>query len=93
MLAPEVETPSWAEQHEVDDAGYRAQLRYLFERSAFYREKLVAAGFSSAEAAGGLAGITQLPLTEKREIRATCTPDNPFGAHLCATPSEIVRIY
>ena len=23
----------------------------------------------------------------------TCTPDNPIGAHLCATPSEIVRIY
>ena len=43
--------------------------------------------------AGGLADIAQLPLTEKREIRATCTPDNPIGAHLCATPSEIVRIY
>ena len=32
-------------------------------------------------------------LTEKDEIRATCTPDNPIGAHLCAAPSEIVRIY
>ena len=44
-------------------------------------------------AAGGLAEIAQLPLTEKRELRATCTPDNPIGAHLCAAPSEIVRIY
>jgi phenylacetate-CoA ligase len=34
-----------------------------------------------------------LPLTDKREIRATCTPANPIGAHLCATRSEIVRIY
>ena len=42
---------------------------------------------------GGLEDISQLPLTDKREIRATCTPDNPVGAHLCATPSEIVRIY
>jgi len=93
MLAPEVEARPWAEQLAVDDASYRTQLAYLFERSAFYREKLAAAGFASSEAAGGLADIVQLPLTEKREIRATCTPDNPIGEHLCATPSEIVRIY
>jgi phenylacetate-CoA ligase len=77
----------------MDDARYRGQLRYLFDNSTFYREKLAAAGFSSSQRAGGLADIAQLPLTEKREIRATCTPDNPIGAHLCVPPSEIVRIY
>ena len=40
----------------------------------------------SAPDAGGLADIAQLPLTEKQELRASCTPDNPIGAHLCATP-------
>ena len=93
MLAPEVETRPWAEQLAVDDASYRTQLAHLFDRSPFYREKLAAAGFASARAAGGLAGIAQLPLTEKRELRATCTPENPVGAHLCATRSELVRIY
>jgi phenylacetate-CoA ligase len=93
MLEPETETRPWADQLALDDASYRTQLAYLFERSAFYREKLAAAGFASAEAAGGLADMAQLPLTDKDEIRATCTPDNPIGAHLCATPSEIVRIY
>ena len=93
MLAPEVEGRPWPEQVAIDDASYRAQLAYLFDRSAFYRDKLTSAGFASAEAAGGLADIAQLPLTEKSEIRATCTPDNPIGGHLCATPSEIVRIY
>ena len=93
MLAPEVETRPWPEQLGVDDASYRTQLAYLFERSDLYRAKLTAAGFPSAEAAGGLGDIAQLPFTEKREIRATCTPDNPFGAHLCVTQSEIVRIY
>ena len=72
---------------------YRDAARLPFERSAFYREKLAAAGLASAAAAGGLAEIAQLPLTEKHELRATCTPENPIGAHLCATPSEIVRIY
>jgi phenylacetate-CoA ligase len=93
MLAPEVESRPWADQLAVDDESYRAQLAYLFDRSAFYREKLAAAGFASNLAAGGIADIAQLPLTEKGEIRATCTPDNPIGAHLCAVPSEIVRIY
>jgi phenylacetate-CoA ligase len=93
MLAPEIETRPWEEQLVVDDASYRAQLAYLFERSAFYREKLAAAGFASARAAGGLMDIAQLPLTDKPELRATCTPDNPVGTHLCAVSSEIVRIY
>ena len=84
MLAPEVEARPWDEQLALDDASYRAQLAYLFERSPFYREKLAAAGVDSAAAAGGLAEIARLPLTEKRELRETCTPENPIGAHLCA---------
>jgi phenylacetate-CoA ligase len=93
MLAPEVETRSWAEQLELDDRSYRAQLEYLFERSPFYREKLAAAGVAHAEAAGGLDEIARLPLTDKSELKATATPDNPFGTHFAADPSEIVRIY
>jgi phenylacetate-CoA ligase len=80
----------WPEQVALDDASYRAQLAYLLERSPFYRAKL---GLASAEAAGGLAEIGQLPLTKKGELKATCTPERPFGTHLCAAPSELVRIY
>jgi phenylacetate-CoA ligase len=93
MLAPEVETRPWDAQLAIDSESYRTQLVYLFERSAFYREKLSAAGLGSPAAAGGLEDIGRLPLTEKRELRETCTADNPVGAHLCAGPSEIVRIY
>ncbi len=93
MPAAEIETRPWEEQLAADDASYRIQLAYLFERSAFYREKLAVAGFASERAAGGLAEIAQLPLTDKHEIKATVTTDNPVGAHLCATASEIVRIH
>jgi phenylacetate-CoA ligase len=93
ILAPEVETRSWEEQLALDDRRYRTQLAYLLERSAFYRQKLTAAGFASVDAAGGLAEIGGLPLTDKQELRATCTPENPFGTHLCAESAEIVRIY
>jgi phenylacetate-CoA ligase len=93
MLEPDVESRPWSEQLAIDDTSYRVQIAYLFEHSAFYREKLSAADLSSEREAGGLADIAGLPLTEKRELKATCTPDNPFGAHLCASADEIVRIY
>jgi phenylacetate-CoA ligase len=93
MLAPEVEALPWDDQRAIDDAAYRTQLGYLFERSAFYRDKLARAGISSAAAAGGLADIASLPLTDKRELRERCTPENPIGEHLCATREEIVRVY
>jgi phenylacetate-CoA ligase len=93
MLAPEVEARPWVEQTALDDASYRAQIAYLMDRSPLYREKLAAAGVATPEAAGGLEDIARLPLTEKRELKETCTSANPIGAHLCVTPSEIVRIY
>jgi phenylacetate-CoA ligase len=93
MLAPEAEASPWEEQLAVDDLSYRAQLVHVFERSRFYRDKFGAAGLDSARDAGGLDDIAQLPLTEKQELRATCTRADPIGAHLCAEPSEIVRIY
>jgi phenylacetate-CoA ligase len=88
MLEPDVETRPWSEQLTLDDERFRSQLAYLLERSAFYQPKL-----SGADAAIGLADIAQLPLTTKDEVRATRTPENPFGAHLCAAREEIVRIY
>jgi phenylacetate-CoA ligase len=93
ILDPDVETRPWEAQLAVDDASYRAQLAYLLERSAFYREKLAAAGIAEAVDAGGLEDIASLPLTEKDELRATCTPEQPIGTHLCADRSEVVRIY
>ena len=88
MLEPEVESRPWPEQLELDDAAYRQQLTYVVERSPFYREKL--AGHDSS---GGLADIARLPLTEKQELKETRTDENPFGAHFCASPEELVRIY
>jgi phenylacetate-CoA ligase len=83
----DAERLAWDEQLALDDENYREQLAYLLERSPFYREKL--AGVEPH----GLAEISQLPLTDKQELRATVTPENPFGAHVCASPGEIVRIY
>jgi phenylacetate-CoA ligase len=93
MLDREVESRPWDEQLELDAASYRTQLAWLFERSAFYREKLGAAGISSAEDAGELDDIGRLPLTEKSEVKATATAESPIGTHLCVPREEIARIY
>ena len=76
------------EQRALDETSYREQLAYLLERSPFYRAKLV-----DADTSGGLDGLARLPLTEKAELKATTNSANPFGAHLCVEPRELVRIY
>jgi phenylacetate-CoA ligase len=93
MFEPEVETRPWSEQRSIDERSYRQQLAYLFGRSRFYRDKLERAGIRSAAAAGGLADLTRLPLTDKRELRESRAPGDPIGAHLAAAPEELVRIY
>ena len=94
MLEPEVETRSWDEQLALDGASYRDQLAYLFERSAFYREKLDGGRVRLGRGRRRPRPTSQrCPFTEKRELRETVTPENPIGAHLCAAPAEIVRIY
>ena len=92
-MPDEIETRPWSDQLATDEQSYRTQLEYLLSNSAFYRDKLGAAGLGSVDTAGALAEIAGLPLTEKGEIKATTTPDNPIGAHLCVPAADIVRIY
>ena len=67
---------------------FDASWRTYVERSPFYREKLAA-----TDPGAELEEIAQLPLTEKQEIKATCTPERPFGAHFCVEPAGLARIY
>ncbi len=85
ILDPKVETRPWDEQLALDAESFREQVAYLLDRSPFYRGKL--------DGPVGLADIAELPLTEKAELKATATDDNPVGAHLCVGRDEIVRIY
>ncbi len=77
----------------ADDAAYRAQIARLFERSAFYRDKLRAAGFDSPQKVGGLERIAALPFTEKDELRKSQAAHPPLGAHAAIDLSQAARIY
>jgi phenylacetate-CoA ligase len=93
MRDPAVETRPWEEQTAADDAAYRRQIADLFERSAFYRLKLAASGYSGASRVGGLARIAALPMTEKDELRAARSGTNPVGTHIAVPMAEVARVY
>ena len=93
MHAAAIETAPWADQAHGDDATYRSQISYLLQNSAFYRDRLRDAGFSTPEDVGGLEGIAALPFTEKDDLRATRDEAHPIGTHLAAPMSSIVRVY
>ena len=71
-----------------DDAAYREQIAYLLERSPFYREKL--AGHDRRRPRGHRRA-SRSPTRARSGRRSR--RENPIGAHLCAEPHEIVRIY
>jgi len=75
------------------ERAYREQLARLYERSAFYRDKLRAAGFPDAAAAGGLDDIAKLPFTEKDELRQSQAATPPLGSHAAVALNEAARIY
>ena len=74
-------------------ATYRGQIERLFAHSAFYRDKLRAAGFDSPDAVGGIENIAALPFTEKDELRRSQAEHPPLGAHAAIDISQAARIY
>ena len=93
MFRPEVETRSAAAQSARDRDAWKAQIAYLFDRSAFYRQKLQSAGIADAAKAGSLDDLGRLPFTEKDEIRRSQAEHPPFGSHLAADPAQLARVY
>jgi phenylacetate-CoA ligase len=90
---PQIETRPVDEQFALDRATYERQIRYLLEHSAFYQEKLGAAGYDTPEKVGSLDELAQLPFTEKDELRRTQAHTPPFGAHLACEPEQLQRVF
>jgi phenylacetate-CoA ligase len=93
MFDRTAETRPLDEQFGRDRASYRSQIEYLFERSPFYRRKLLEAGFDDPAAVGELDELAALPFTEKDELRATQAAAPPFGEHLAVDPAQLVRVF
>lgn len=90
---PEIELRPWNEQIDHDRPVFADQIRYLYERSAFYRDKLRGSGFADADAVGPIDAIAGLPFTEKDELRASRSEAYPMGTQVAAASDDIARIY
>jgi phenylacetate-CoA ligase len=67
----------------------RTQLRWVLDRSPFYREKL---GDLDPEAFT-LDRLPELPFTVKDEVRQSQDEHGPLGAHACVGWDEVARIH
>ena len=67
------------------------QVKYVGEHSEFYKEKFRSSGFNLQEISS-VEGLAALPFTTKAELRDSQEASPPFGRHLAASMSDIVRV-
>lgn len=89
---PDLECASDETRNEVILAKLKAQLRYAWERSAFYRRTWQEAGVSP-DTLKILSDLTKFPVVVKSDLRASQRRAPPFGDNLCIEPGQIARIH
>ncbi|MGH7278806.1 MAG: phenylacetate--CoA ligase family protein, partial [Candidatus Rokuibacteriota bacterium] len=89
---PEIECAPPAVRDEIVLAKLRAQVRWAWERSPFYRRTWAEAGVSP-DTLKTLDDLARFPVVQKAELRAAQAAAPPFGDYLCVEPSEVVRIH
>ena len=66
--SPRIETMSAKETRQIQEAKLLKQIRYVYDRSPFYREKFDRAGVEPRDIRG-LADLPRIPFTTKEELR------------------------
>lgn len=89
---PEVECAEPRAREALILAKLRAQVRWAWDRSPFYRRKWEAAGVGPHTLAT-LADLARFPVVDKAELRAAQAAAPPFGDYLCIAPGEVARIH
>lgn len=89
---PEVECAEPAARDALIFAKLTRQVRYAWERSAFYRRRWEEAGVSP-ETLRSLDDLARFPVVQKAELRAAQAAAPPFGDYLCIEPAAVARIH
>jgi phenylacetate-CoA ligase len=89
---PEIECADPAARDELILRKLRAQVRYAWERSPFYRRKWQEAGVSP-DTLKHLDDLARFPVVQKADLRAAQEAAPPFGDYLCIRPEEVARIH
>jgi len=87
----EIETMSVEKLAELEDSLLRKEVAYIYEKSPFYRQKMIAAKVAPQDIRG-MADIVKLPFTTKDDLRKSQVEYGGLGGHRCADTDKIVRI-
>ncbi len=69
----------------------RAQLKYAYEHSSFYKKKWDKAGIKP-EDIRSLENFENIPILTKEEIRQDQIETPPFGSNVCVSPRQLARV-
>jgi len=90
--SPRIETMSAKETRQIQEAKLLKQIRYVYDRSPFYREKFDRAGVEPRDIRG-LADLPRIPFTTKEELRDSQIACPPLGRHMAADMDDVIRIH
>ena len=90
----------WSDVESMQPEGLRAlqeekltlQLRRLYDTSPFYRRKFDEVGASPSDI-GTLQDLSELPFTEKQELRDAQQEHPPLGTHAGVDMADVVRVH
>jgi phenylacetate-CoA ligase len=89
---PEIECAAPSARAGIVFAKLTRQIRWAWERSAFYRRTWQAAGVSP-DTLKTLDDLCRFPVVQKSDLRAAQAAHPPFGDYVCLEPPEIARIH
>jgi phenylacetate-CoA ligase len=87
----ELETANPETLDRLEGSLLQEQAEYVYARSRYYSEKFDSAGVKPQDLRGR-EGLARLPFTEKAELSQSQAGGDLFGANLCVTHAETVRI-
>jgi phenylacetate-CoA ligase len=85
---PEVECLPFDRLRALQGERMRKQVRYVWERSRFYRKKFEGAGLQPGDIKT-LDDFRKLPFTTKEELRESVLEEPPYGRHCCVSREEV----
>ena len=89
---PEIEGAPPSDRDRLILEKLRAQVRWAWERSPFYRRLWSQAGVSP-DTLRTLDDLARFPVVQKADLRAAQAAAPPFGDYLCIEPDEVARIH
>jgi phenylacetate-CoA ligase len=92
MWKPELETLSREELEKLQLKYFRKQMKYVIEKSPFYRQKFKAAGVTPKDIRT-MDDVRRVPFTTKQELLKSQEEHPIYGDFISIPPEEAVRVF